>query len=1286
MAEITNISIEKKLILNDQVTSRDISRKFGRPEDYIELHIYNINGQKLFSEKSFTQYTFSSDSTDLQSLTSEINMDPVEVLRSYGYTTGKYKLDFNIQRRKIFNTTAPSFTITEISSTKREIRAVANNINNKILDTAVKSFIAEIESSLYFKDFVLNFGENVNPLGVNILLNSNPSKHEILIKLLNPLPSSISVRDTFSIAEEISDPISLTVDLGEVEIIDDSTPLQGPNFKIDIRLNNSVPSAYKNYNEILEYSLTSSYQNLLNQLENREVPEIQYDYIRPVSSSTDITYHFENFVHFGNATERLKNFSYKVELIELYDSQISDINSITGDTSASSFVLTNKEDINDKKEKLIKGLDGYEQFLYFTSGSNFTWPKSNTSYPYTLYSVTSSQAKTWLGDERSAFPNYGGQLLSASLYDKQNEYGLIRLVPNHIIDNPDNDFYQTFVHMIGHHFDTVWTYIKAITDVQDAHHTKGISKDLVYFQLKSLGIETFDQFENSNLIEYILGHGTGSSTFYDTPSTQTLVTASNAGSIPKQDISKEIWKRLYHNAPYLLKTKGTERGIRALMSCYGIPSTILNVKEYGGPVKDRTGYKTFSYEKSSLALKTTSPIGVAEFMVKFPWNALNVGSRSSKTIELRVKPAVGNEGIVVALGPDNSMNIQLRLQKYVGNDISSSGDASTYGRINLNTNNSETILASTPYFPLYNGDFWNLHLMGEGSDVYFGAYQTNHLKNTSKYTGTWDGNNYANTFELDSESGADFIYAGVNNYEGSIQELKCNWGEILTDATLTKHSLEPFMYAGNTISSSFSNVVIRLPLGSTDVETFENHPPDTSLLNASTLAVSASGVALEWEEVSEIHHHPTPDTVGISMTSEKVRIDTGTIDDDILSVNVRSEESTLDRQPQDFEDLGVFFSPTTEINEDIVYQLGAFRLDDYIGSPLPSSQTASNYEDLKTLKDTYFKRVNKRYNYWDYIKTIQYIDHTLFKIVEQFVPFKANLKTGLLIEPHYLERSKFARELPVVNYGTTMTEGSYQTIDFQIDPERAFTLSDSSVVTTNNLSSTTGSDGKRLETGTNVTIDIDDYILDEVQNTTQAPIRPFPTSEYGGAELFKNGTFKGVADNTHPLSASAANIGPFISYNTPELVIKSELLQITASGVNQGAKFRATTTEGKTYKISFTAAGDPINFLIQNQANTTINDINGSQINDDDQAGDVEYIFIADVGSVTNIYWRANNNDGTGESSIDNISFRERIPLDNGKPIGYVARKSNELLGNATKGKLSSRYYRSLDKGKELDF
>jgi hypothetical protein len=239
---------------------------------------------------------------------------------------------------------------------------------------------------------------------------------------------------------------------------------------------------------------------------------------------------------------------------------------------------------------------------------------------------------------------------------------------------------------------------------------------------------------------------------------------------------------------------------------------------------------------------------------------------------------------------------------------------------------------------------------------------------------------------------------------------------MLTHDTLSKQALTPFIYAGNDISSSFDEIVLRLPLGSNikrDSSSF--HPDiDTAYLGMQ-LGVSSSIDNQTWVEVDETHYLPTPDTVGISTTSEKVRIDEGTIDDNLLSPLVRSETSTQDRQPLDYEDLGIFFSPSNELNEDIIYTLGTFRLDDYIGSPLPSQQSASVYEDLSTLKDVYFKKVRRhRYKYWDYIKLIQDIDHTLFKLIEQWVPMKANTKTGLLIEPHFLERNKFPRELPVI--------------------------------------------------------------------------------------------------------------------------------------------------------------------------------------------------------------------------------------------------------------------------------
>ena len=431
-------------------------------------------------------------------------------------------------------------------------------------------------------------------------------------------------------------------------------------------------------------------------------------------------------------------------------------------------------------------------------------------------------------------------------------YSLNELIPTHIKDNTDNNLYVSFVNMIGQHFDHIWTYIKHLDQSNNSDHVNGISKDLVYYQLKSLGIETFDQFENADLIEYILGEGSLGSNSYDAPLNQTMITASNDGSIAKRDITKEIWKRLYHNAPYLLKTKGTERGLRALMSCYGVPSTILNVKEYGGPVKDKTGYKTFSYEKSGLALHGNTRLEHGKYFIETNWSSslTDALSASAKTVEFRIKPfRNGNSphfyqlwalaGNNDATSDDVLKEPHLRLFPYTGSaDISSSGDAFQYGKISLIV--SGVISASTSHFPVYNGDFWNVFIGTEGTsgsdaNIEFGAYQANFLKNVSYYRGSmllgeedrqktfgdpfFGGNNKggskASFFGGLPSDNIPFNNAG---FSGSMQEIRYHFGELLSHDTLVKHALEPFMYSGNTTSSAYDNLVLRLPLGSNDIK------------------------------------------------------------------------------------------------------------------------------------------------------------------------------------------------------------------------------------------------------------------------------------------------------------------------------------------------------------------------------------------------------------------------------------------------------------------------------------
>tara|TARA_R110001606_G_scaffold310261_2_gene457274 strand:- start:5951 stop:9589 length:3639 start_codon:yes stop_codon:yes gene_type:complete len=1168
MKEISNIKSEPVLNLPN-VSSKDISKSFN-PEDNIELHIFDLQGKNLESVSKFKSYILT---------TSSIRIEPREVLRARGYAYGQYKLHFFLQRIKIFQTKNEEnpFTVLEISPSRTEIRLISPKIKNGLFRTSIKTFISEIENSAYFKDFVLNFGEGINITGINALLNTNTNKYELLIKTLDPLPSSINKNDTCKIAESIIDPVSFEVDMGNPTPVDDTVPLRGPNFNIPVREQKSIPSNYKNYDQLLKYNVSSSYNSLVNILEKQEIPKVQYDYIRPVSESLEEThtpYHFENFVHFSNATERLKNFKHKLILIEDKNKKIGNIDSIG--TTLSNASSNNRINLNKEIDKITKGFDGYERFLYYTTGSNlYTWPKqteiiSPGKPPYIPYSISSSEAKIWLGHEADTAPHYGGQLLSSSLYDRQNVYKLVDTLPIHIKDGNSNSFYVNLINMMGQHFDQIWTHIKHITKIKDTHHKRGISKDLVYLTLQNLGIDVYDQFENTDLSEYLLGEGTGSNQYdvkhYLAKSgssvpTETMVTASNEGSIPKGDIAKEVWKRIYHNVPYLLKTKGTERGLRAIMNCYGIPSTTLNVKEYGGSVRDKTGYKTFSYEKAGLALKgsskTTTGIGGGStgHFIKTDWSAsINSNDYNEKTVTFRIKPTridqSTNYHLFTLSGSTNAAGTHigerdnhLILEPWgsINTDISSSGDHNQYGRLSYYQGN--TLKESTSYFPIFNGDFWNVFVKAENiggnqteGSASFGAYQANSLKNVAYYTAEttnikqakntwgWSGNDRgareAFFGGVPTNESSDYDTVGGLMYSGSMQEIRYYFGEALSHDTLKKQALEPYMYAGNSISSSYDHLILRLPLGSSLHKNTSSFHPNIDVDYINSGSISSSLADPVWENISEIHHLPTPDTVGASMSSEKIRIDTGTIDDNILSHNTSAETSTLDRQPPDYEDLGIFLSPTSELNEDIIYTLGAFKLDDYIGSPLPSSQTSSYYSDLKELRDLYFKKIKRRYNYWDYLKTIEYIDHTLFKVIEQFVPFRANTKTGLLIEPHYLERNKFQRQIPVQTYGQTAVLGSYNT--FHIDLATFSGSEDkykgSSIISidtsigggntpTHNTFTThhigTDKNGYRTEFGTNATINLYDW-APNIQEAAQAPIKPFGGIEFDGASNYRH--------------------------------------------------------------------------------------------------------------------------------------------------------------------------------------
>jgi hypothetical protein len=179
------------------------------------------------------------------------------------------------------------------------------------------------------------------------------------------------------------------------------------------------------------------------------------------------------------------------------------------------------------------------------------------------------------------------------MYDYSNKDALRYSVPQYITDDSNNEPYLTFLDMVGQHFDNIWLYYKDVSNKFDATNNPntGISLDLVSEALRGLGMQLYTNSSISDNVYYSLfGINQDGSLLPPTGSEmiKNYVTSSIA-TLPGQEIQDEIYKRLYHNLPYLLKTRGTQRSIKALIACYGIPETILSVKEFGGNVNTTLG-------------------------------------------------------------------------------------------------------------------------------------------------------------------------------------------------------------------------------------------------------------------------------------------------------------------------------------------------------------------------------------------------------------------------------------------------------------------------------------------------------------------------------------------------------------------------------------------------------------------------------------------------------------------------------------------------------------------------
>lgn len=293
--------------------------------------------------------------------------------------------------------------------------------------------------------------------------------------------------------------------------------LNGVNFTVDVDTTKSSNKDYESYKPETLFSVKSDLKKKINDL------LINYE-------------QFDNFITYSSAELRTKICKNKIVEYNkeenkkiLIDSKIS---GTTPKTISASFAIE-KNNVVKNQIQLLKSFDEYESYLFFYGSSSID------------------------------------QKISDGIdYDKNNLDSLINQLPTYIKESNDYDDYLKFTAMVGHFFDNILIYIKKFPKTYPLGKSElnDYPKNLLDELLNSFNWNTTNfNFQSSEIKQYL---------FDNTEYSESL-------SSSYFDYGKKILNRIANNLPIIYKTKGTATSLDLLRTLFGIPSELINIREYG---------------------------------------------------------------------------------------------------------------------------------------------------------------------------------------------------------------------------------------------------------------------------------------------------------------------------------------------------------------------------------------------------------------------------------------------------------------------------------------------------------------------------------------------------------------------------------------------------------------------------------------------------------------------------------------------------------------------------------
>jgi hypothetical protein len=1026
MAEVVNITPINPFTFELQeystsdsslINSFNIDTTFNAQTDYLEYFVYDLNGNILVQNVSgYPGYKLIDNSVVLY---------PEVDLKAYGYTEGQYNTLYNFLSPKLASNNFTPYYLSQISSDRTEVRLDTTSIPNALVISSTTELISDITNSTgSYYDFYLDFGNNNLVIAVNALLDTTDANNPtVLIKLYEPLPQQFDINSQCWVVTQTSEPVAYNIDINQAfDIVDNKIYLKGPNTNLNVTDQYNNATSYTNYNTLTgspsnQGSGSLKYQ--LNSLLVKRGVEVNVDY-------SD----YSNFIHFSSAQTRLENFYYKLGLIEQYNYSAS---YSTGATT--NYYISQSNNIwQDKIDAIITTFDDYEYFLYFDSGSA-CWPKTSSTPPYVNYSSNSSQGQAFLSTQSAI----------AEEYDIENNNALVLAIPSYLLEDPNNANFELFVEMVGQLFDNIFIYIQSVTTKADNDNrlTYGAPKDLVADILRDLGIKIYqNNFSSNDLYQALIGI-TPSGSLYNLPFTTgslpvpansgleyitTYVTASSTSSlIPTSDLNDSIYKRIYNSVPYILKKKGSVAGLRALITLFGVPDTILRINEFGGKDRNPNTYDNWEDTYNYAFYTSGSSYISSSFVLNTSWNA---SANRPQAVEFRFRTdgLPYNTGSIASQSLwETDQNVKLVL-KYTGSGYNSGSylgqpvdPYNQFAKLDLIPDPTTPNNSASVYLPFYDGGWWSILV-----DKYVGTY-TLYAKNKN-YEGE-DGNvigwqaSSSVTTAVNNWSDSTKSYFGISSslsgkkFSGSFQEIRY-YSVQLPETNFDAYVMNPYSIENSDYLAFRATLGGELFTGSTSVHPRVSGSWTTipSFVSNSDFYLSGSYDFISNQEVFYFDQVPAgiQNAISDKIKQQNIVLPYSSSDSNIPNANTLSPYRSIQQFPaisssytKDIDYVEIAFSPQNEINEDINSQLGYFNIGEVIGDPRFQSSSAETYPALDTVRDAYFLKYSTNYQEWDYIRLIEFFDNSLFKMLQDFIPARSSLAAGIVVKNTLLDRNRY---------------------------------------------------------------------------------------------------------------------------------------------------------------------------------------------------------------------------------------------------------------------------------------